>query len=228
MKVAFVRPLRKHSGRRDGISNFIHPLKAEPLARETLCGKNAADWLLVEDWSESEICRACGKTLKAMRGIDEAFRKHYWSRVDRRSETECWYWICRNLKPGSGYGQVEVNGKRYGMHCMSWMLTCGPIPKGKKVCHTCDNPACCNPKHLFLGDTRDNAQDAARKGRLPTGERHGNAKLSDLQAIELRDRGQNGEKPKDLAVEFNVCSRTAWLIITERGWKHLRRIERCE
>ena len=68
-----------------------------------------------------------------------------------------------------GYGVVKIggrNGKTYLAHRVSYELFVGPIPDGMFVCHTCDNPACILPAHLWLGTNQQNMQDASRKGRV--------------------------------------------------------------
>lgn len=65
-----------------------------------------------------------------------------------------------------GSARMTVNGKRVRAARYSWEIHRGPIPEGLLVCHTRDNPSCVNPRHLFLGTSRDNTQDALRKGRL--------------------------------------------------------------
>ena len=64
-----------------------------------------------------------------------------------------------------GYGQYRYQGKLWRANRLSYTLTKGPIPKGMFVCHSCDNPACINPDHLFLGLPKDNTQDMISKNR---------------------------------------------------------------
>jgi hypothetical protein len=77
----------------------------------------------------------------------------------------CWIFL-GTTSGGGGYGQVNWQGLRWYVHVLVWTLLHGPVPKGMKVCHTCDQPACCRPKHLFLGTQKENMEDCAAKGRV--------------------------------------------------------------
>ena len=82
------------------------------------------------------------------------------------SPTGCWEWA--GARDKDGYGQTPPLDGRSGAvraHRLAWTLTNGPIPKGLLVCHHCDNPACINPDHLWLGTSTDNNRDRERKGR---------------------------------------------------------------
>lgn len=86
--------------------------------------------------------------------------------------TGCWEWV--HAKTIEGYGHFGFFGKRGKAHRFSWELYNGKIPKGILVCHSCDNPSCVNPEHLWLGTDADNARDKVAKNRQwrPVGKKH--------------------------------------------------------
>ena len=78
----------------------------------------------------------------------------------------CWLWQGASVK---GRGQIYVNGKNMLATRFAYQQFKGEIPDGMYVCHTCDDPSCVNPNHLWLGTARDNWQDARRKRRALQG-----------------------------------------------------------
>lgn len=86
----------------------------------------------------------------------------FWLRV-RKTES-CWYWQVRR-QDAIWYGNFLYQGKRMKAHRLSMILSKGPIPESMWVLHTCDNPACVNPAHLYLGTHRDNMNDMKIRGR---------------------------------------------------------------
>lgn len=82
---------------------------------------------------------------------------------------ECWEWNgCRDK---DGYGIKMANCYNWRTHRFAWTWANGPIPKGMMVLHRCDNPPCCNPRHLFLGTNTDNMRDRSLRGRDPHSKR---------------------------------------------------------
>jgi DNA-directed RNA polymerase specialized sigma24 family protein len=80
----------------------------------------------------------------------------------------------------------------------------GPIPAGRLVLHSCDNPPCVNPEHLRAGTQRDNRRDAVIRRRTARGERNAAAKLTDAQFAAIPRRVAAGERQADIAREFGV------------------------
>jgi hypothetical protein len=151
--------------------------------------------------------------------LDERF----WPKVDKRTPDECWEW--KGSRNGRGYGKFGVQGHSRYAHRISYEISNGPIPEGMLVCHTCDNPSCVNPSHLFPGTPLLNVHDMVQKGRHRRanfeGKRRPNSKFTDEQVIEMRRRYRDGVSQASMAREFGVRKNTINSIITGKTYSHI-------
>lgn len=159
--------------------------------------------------------RACKDEAKTVRTATAAW---FWRRVERSDG--CWVW--QGATAADGYGCLIRAGRSLLAHRYSYALTFGPIPDGLFVCHHCDNRPCVRPEHLYLGTVQDNSRDAVERGRLPRGEAHRNARLTEQIIREIRARHAGGTATTNaLAREYGLYSGHVSDILHRRLWKHV-------
>jgi len=133
---------------------------------------------------------------------------------------DCWPWTGHRTQ--AGYGSFSFHGRAVYAHRAAYELYNAPLSKGLVVCHRCDNPSCVNPAHLFAGTQKENLHDMIRKGRTKLkprrGMQHGCAKLSDAEAIAIRNASG---KQRDIANQFGVSQATVSDIKLGKLWRHI-------
>jgi hypothetical protein len=146
--------------------------------------------------------------------------ERFLSKINRLSETDCWEWT--GCKRG-GYGRFRIGGRRGKLYVatrLMWRLIHGTDPVGQLILHTCDNPSCCNPNHLFIGSDADNNRDKESKGRgkHPNGSANGLSKLTDSQVIKIYT---SAESSMDLARKYGVTGPAIDAIRKGKTWQHI-------
>jgi hypothetical protein len=144
----------------------------------------------------------------------------FWSLIEIKSESECWNW---NGKLNQwGYGRYIFNGMYAMSHRVSYQLTTGKNIDGLIAMHICDNPACCNPKHIAIGTHADNQRDKFQKNRQAKGEKNGQSLLTEAQVLEARQKYiPKIVTYKMLAKEYGVSRDTIQKAIRGIYWKHI-------
>lgn len=157
-------------------------------------------------------------------GIDTTSTR-FWAKVQCGLPDECWEWKAH--RDPHGYGQFAYHGTMVRSHRVIWELTHGPIPRGKGhhgmcVLHSCDNPPCVNPGHLFLGTMGDNIRDRDAKGRQRTlrGWAHPRP-MAKLTPKAVRDIRSSSAPQHELATRYGVSATTICQVISRRVWAHV-------
>ncbi len=159
-------------------------------------------------------------------------KKRLMQKCIQGERTECWNWT-GSIGDG-GYGRIYVPGEgARGAHRVSFrhFKNLGlPLPDGRKfpVCHTCDNPSCINPEHLYLGTPQKNMDDKVNRGRARgahKGSKHHMAKLSEDDVRAIRERyDAGGVTQKTLSEEYGVARSSIARVVgaRDRFWTHVK------
>lgn len=167
----------------------------------------------------------------------------FWSKVKVANPSECWEWQAGRIRlAGRNYGRFTLNGKEIRAHRFSYLLHTGPILDDLFVCHTCDNPPCVNPAHLWLGTNADNQRDASIKGRsannwrppkgnahwtryrnqdVPKLSNHPRAKLTEAIVTEARKLASEGRQYCHLARSVGATTTSLSYAVKRKTWKTL-------
>lgn len=162
----------------------------------------------------------------------------FWSKVRKMKPDECWPW--QASKRNKGYGAfvwADENGKVVQGRAHRFSFEIHQHKPEKCVLHTCDNPPCVNPRHLFEGTRKDNNDDMQRKGRkvpggthlkangligkYERGTEHHNAKLSPLKIRQIREL-KTRLSYSQLSSRFGIAIGHLHRIVTRKVWKHVK------
>lgn len=102
-------------------------------------------------------------------------KDRFWSHVDRKSPDECWLWLAASNRV-TGYGVFTwETRKTITAHKAAYKLTHECDVRGRHILHHCDVKLCCNPAHLYMGTSADNARDRVERGLARGGRNIGEA-----------------------------------------------------
>jgi hypothetical protein len=147
----------------------------------------------------------------------------FFKKVEKLDANSCWNWLAG--KWPRGYGHFSFCGKSVRANRFSYILHNKDIePDSLYVCHTCDNPSCVNPGHLFLTDSPGNTKDKCEKGRQAKGIQNGNTVLTESQVLEIYSTYHSKTHfmgQKKLAKLYNVGKTTIKCIVQGITWAWL-------
>ena len=177
----------------------------------------------------SSICKNCKRKYLANSGGQKwcSLKCRVLANIDRSGgQKSCWPWMLG--KTPLGYGWLGPHRRVYTPHVAqhahraAWLALKGEIPRGMFVLHKCNNPPCCNPRHLYIGTHSDNMKDLARTGFKPPwrgGTKQHLSKLNDQKVRAIRRSKLSCEK---LAARYGVWGGTIHAARTGKTWKHVK------
>lgn len=140
--------------------------------------------------------------------------RHFWNKVNMDAEGDaCWEW--QSTRNEKNYGRFWFEGQRMMAHRVAYILTHEDFDRSLDVLHSCDNPPCCRPDHLFEGTNDDNVKDKVQKNRQA-------ATVTPDQVLEIRRLyREEAMLQKDIAVMFGIQVPAVSRIISGIRWGHL-------
>ena len=159
--------------------------------------------------------------------LDDSLVRRFHEKVDKKSPDECWNWT--GSLAGKGYGQMKLTSQRRQVyaHRVAFAISHGEVPEGKYVCHSCDNPKCCNPAHLWAGSHEENLRDMAEKGRSTWGKKNGRAVLTEESVQQIRKMLEIGIPQARIGLAFGVQQGTISKIALGHRWDKLKDDPEC-
>lgn len=147
--------------------------------------------------------------------VTEKDRRRFLAKVKRTRK--CWIWTGAIMKSNSGYGTIGIGGVMRLAHRVAWIIKNGRVPELLLVLHSCDNPACVRPSHLWVGTQKQNIQDMINKNRGARGLSVG-AKLSEDQVKQMRSSGRTQQS---LAKQYGINQATVWAILNRVTYRYV-------
>lgn len=150
--------------------------------------------------------------------------KFSWDRVEKKGQDECWPW--RGSLNIWGYGQSSLDGRSVNASRAAFVEANGPVNPGLVICHRCDNPACCNPSHLFAATQAENLADCRAKGRQVY--RYGadhhrpSAKLTPEMVVEARRLYASGVSQSEIGRCWGIHSSVISRAVRGENWSHVK------
>jgi hypothetical protein len=141
----------------------------------------------------------------------------------KKGPCEIWPYACF----GSKYGNIVVDGRNEHVARVAYKIAKGVFPNHLDICHSCDNPPCFRPAHLFTGTASDNMRDCIKKGRdnreakKHVGSSNYRATCTEIDVLKIRRMHAAGTNAKELLAKFHIGASCLNHIIHGRSWKHL-------
>lgn len=152
------------------------------------------------------------KTWKKTETFEQRFMKYI--SIDQKSG--CWIWT-GNLD-FYGYGRFCYKRKSYRSSRAAFLIFKNIDPKKLNACHKCDNPACANPDHLFLGTQKQNMEDCFLKKRTAYGQKNGMSKLKEEDIPNIFKLAKEGYLHREIAEKYNVSRSAIGSILNKVRW----------
>ena len=156
---------------------------------------------------------------KYNRGEGDNQIQRFQSRIRMAGDDDCHLWV--GFKTGAGYGQTTFNGRKEAAHRIAFYLATGTWPL-LFVLHSCDTPACVNPRHLREGTNQDNTNDKIARGRVARGSDLPHTKLTNETVIQIREMHATGNFTQaSLGRQFDVAPSIISRVVNRKRWQHV-------